>query len=292
MMGPRDPQQSTSGVKRAAVRAMSAIVLCGAMLASERATAADPPASSAAAAGGGWPITETGNSIKVPVPPGARPEKDEKLPTIDISMVAGLKVLLRRGVVWGTAEEGELGQNRVIAVCARAPAAAWSPGAEDLVFSKMNEMIREELQKRGPVDGGVQEGANEETPRGFYQVSKTHTTATSSKPGLSVEARHMLAFIGEKSDVLACTAVCTEKTSDASFCATVSSQASIEGPVMSPPKGSFGARLSVGLVRHPIAAAGLAIGVLMMLAGVVVFGLALRSPATAPVHNEPGDDEE
>ncbi|MFO0661530.1 MAG: hypothetical protein U0165_17115 [Polyangiaceae bacterium] len=288
MSGPRGDM--SAGKLHRSKRVALTMVIASATTLSGVAMAVDP-ASSGAPTGNGWAISETSNSIKVPVPPNAKPEKEEKLPTIDISMVAGLKVLLRRGVAWGTPEEIEQGHNRVLAVCARAPSSAWSPGAEELVFSKMNEMIRDELQKRGPVDGGVQEGLNEETARGYYQVAKSHTQATTSKPGLSVEARHMIAFVGEKSDVLACTAVCSEKTSDNGFCSQVSAQASIEGPVMSPPKGSFGARLSVGLARHPVGAVGVVVGALMMFAGLVVFGLGLRSPA-APSPATNTDDEE
>lgn len=236
------------------------------------------PAASGSPSPQQWAIGDTKITLKLSIPAATKPEKEEKLPTIDITGVADVKVVLRKGVVWGTPEEIDSSVNRIIGVCALAPGSAWSPGADDLVFAKMNAMLRDELTKRGPVEA-FDDSTNGETSTLFFQHVHAHTAAVTGKPSIQLDAQHFVGFVGEKSDVVACSAVCTEKASDAPQCATIAKQAALVGPLVQPPKGSFSARLSIGLARNPGAAAGFVIGCLVALAGLVVLALTLRSPA-------------
>ncbi|HSO00434.1 MAG TPA: hypothetical protein VLS89_19215, partial [Candidatus Nanopelagicales bacterium] len=172
-----------------------------------------------------------GVALRLPRHADAREEPEGALPAVDLSAIAGARVVVRLGL---TGPEGV----RVRALCAAAPADRWAPGAEELVLDRANALARPgapgEVTRwdAGPIRELI---ATAGAKGGFEQ--RFEGVARAGDGTLAVRGRHLLGFTDEPAALL-CTALCAEPAVDAAAaprCDPVIHAVTLEGALAPPP---------------------------------------------------------
>lgn len=275
--------------------ALVAVALCSAV------SDAAPPAASAAAPAdsaapvvslpvaattpASWPIAG-GVSLRLSLPSGAAP-MEGGLPALDLSQVQDAKVALQKGVARVVAAPEHVSDS-VVAVCATAPAAHWSPELLPMVMDKLSSTAKAELAKDATIER-FDDGTVVEVPGHHYEQKLTAEASlgkggsTGSPVKVRMEGRQYVAFFGDGPDALACSVVCTELASETSrVCPAVVASLRLDGPIVPPPRASLPARLGFAIVRRPGHAAMVLLGGLLALVGLLVAVTRPRSDARRP----------
>jgi hypothetical protein len=237
-----------------------------------------------------WPVT-TGVTIHVEPLAGATPMTDDALPVVDLSQVAGAKIVLRKGVsrVNTGPNAAQHPFDTLVAVCATAPSEHFSVELEPMVFSKLNDIVRADLSKGTTIDrfeegqSTDQGGKTEETFSAQAHLDGL-PPGDASTPKKRADGRHSLAFVDGGAEIVVCTVECAEMTADsARVCPAVVASSHLDGTFASPPSSSFFGRLGAAVLKKPLGGLGLLLGFALVLGGLVVaaFGGRRASGQTA-----------
>jgi hypothetical protein len=205
------------------------------------------------------------------VPAAAREELEGALPVVDVSGLAGARVLLRRGFAGVAEGEGVA----LRAGCVAGPSDRWAPGVEDLVFDRATSIAR------GVIAADIKElsaAPIKAEGRLLSQRFQGQGTRREAPSEVSIEGRHVLAFAGEDREAVLCTLVCIEPSGRAPRCATLVEAASLEGALMEAPPPSLLVRALIAAATHPARAGALAV----VLGALVVAVILARRPRPRP----------
>jgi hypothetical protein len=228
-----------------------------------------------------WPLDGTSCSLQLALPRGVQPLTDDALPTVSDAGVPGIRTLVRRGVARVGSEA------RVVGVCVRAPSAGFGRAIAMTVFDKLNETTRAELARHGFVDRYDAQAMRDSGARLDQRYSADVTPAgergrvrgAEIAQRVHAEGRHIVGFLGEQLDVVACSVGCTEPAGETGFCTPVLASLALSGPLVEPPPSSWLGRAQAALVRRPLKALGAVLGMGLMVAGVFVARGALARAA-------------
>jgi hypothetical protein len=206
-----------------------------------------------------------GARLRLAVPDGWRDAPEARSPPVDLSAIAGARVVLRRGM------DGEAGLG-LRALCVAAPSDRWAPGVEELVLDRASALAR------SAVAGAIERweaGAIRWTGQLFDQ--RLEGTARGAEGALGVRGRQLLGFAGEEREALLCAVLCVEPApagAAAPRCGALVEGVALEGALSPPPPPSLPARGVLLAAEHPLPAATL----LSVVAAAVVAILLVRRP--------------
>lgn len=208
-----------------------------------------------------------GLALRLSLPAGARDAPPEVLPTIDVSMIAGAKVTLRRGV--------EADGLSLRAVCATAPTRQWVTGLEELVLDRASGLVRGAL---GVAIERWEAGPIRALSRRFEQPFEGAGRA--GERAVAIRGRHVLGFAGSEHDAALCTMVCLEEPAQGggARCGALLGAMEIEGAFVAPPEPGLLVRTIFLAAEAPLAA----IAALGVLAAAVVAVVLTRRPHPRP----------
>lgn len=214
------------------------------------------------------PIGAVDGALQLSVPLPARAVAVTPAP-LDLSSAPGVQLDLHRA--WRFAEGA-----RLELACVHAPADRWGPGLESAVLDGASATVR----KAG---GFAELTPASATPHGhgFEQLFQGRTAA-----GVDVEdvhGRHLLGFAGKPKQVALCTVACVDSASSlpkrgeaggagpGERCAELVAGVDVDGWLPPPPPGPA-SRLLGWTLQHPVdIGAGLAAGVLLLIAVLLRF---------------------
>jgi hypothetical protein len=242
-----------------------------------------------------------GMSVRIAAPKGWVGQASDAS-FLDVSELPGAKVALSRAWTGPRQSEGELGRvypDSMLLVCVQAPPSEWAPGMEELVFERMNQLVRDELGKKSSLDSFSAAPAQRRENH-FRQTFQAHgelgaghrrgearvlTPERADRPHNHARdtGLHILAVPVVSQQMVACTLACGEtEHPDQKVFACDASVSSIEllGELSAEPEMTFAGRFVVGVRKHPVTVLGMAVGVALMLigAGAVVVAM-LRARA-------------
>lgn len=235
------------------------------------------------------PIGPTGLIVSVTPPDGWSPVADEDVPEVDVSAVPGAEVTLRKGWAKKIADARAPHEDRLVVVCAKAPADAYAPGIETLVFERMSGMVRTELGKQASVERLEAQPIETVGVRFEQRFSASGELGAELRGGkvrvgaeapgaakpvhVRAEGRHVVGFAGTPVVIAACSTVCVEADAPEGECAGALASLAFDGPFGPPPQPGLVSRVLVAAAMKPLAAGGVAFGALTTLVGLL---LALR----------------
>jgi hypothetical protein len=212
---------------------------------------------------------------------------DKALPEVDLSSFPGAKLALRRGVshAGGGSEHGS---DSLKAVCVRAPGANLTSEMRLIAFEKLTDAVRaEEGKGSAQVESLDTADIRDE---GFLSVQPfsgrvSPASGDPAKQHRTFEGKHIIGFIGDGPEAVACVVLCSELSADgARVCPGLVAGASLDAAWVTPPGHGLLGRLGRASQRRPIPALGLITGVGLVLAGLV---LAAWSARPAARHSAP-----
>lgn len=230
-------------------------------------------------------------SLKLDVPPGLTPLADDALPQLDLGGIQGAKTTLRRGLSRPGTEF------RVLGLCIEASSSMWAPDLESTIFDRLNDTIKQELERRGSIDKFEPSAPVSVPPRFESSLSADVALVEKGKarpldgtviPHVKVQAKSTLAFAGGEPSLVVCSVVCAEPSTEAPTCAGLLAKAKFEGAFVPAPSPSLAGRVVGAFARAPFSAAGLVFGLSMMAVGAVVIAWPPRH-RRAPEPEDPGD---
>jgi hypothetical protein len=195
-----------------------------------------------------------GAALAIAVPDAAREEPAEALPAFDVATVPGARVVGRRGF------RDEAVSVRI--ACASAPSRGFAPGVEELVVARASVLARAAVP-------GLERW--DEKPAAWLGVAyeqRVEGRVASPAGVVAARARHVLGFVGEARDAVACSIVCAEPEG-ASRCEPVVAGARVCG-LVAPPAPSLVVRAVLASADHPRVAGALVVGIGLALVALVL----------------------
>lgn len=214
----------------------------------------------------------------------------------DLNQVDGAQVKVSRA--WTAPDQDD---GRILLVCIAASSKDWAHGLESLLFERMNGVAKTELAKSMTVST-FSSGAAVETPFGYQEdfqalgqagadvkqggvrVLEPEGSSPRHAARMTVLGRHSLAFsrVEEPPLVLTCSLACAEHARrHGAVCTTALGTHRLVGETGPEPVPSLRARFVAGFARRPAAMAGVAAGLLFLLAGVAAVVRGLLFPSRA-----------
>lgn len=242
-----------------------------------------------------WGSEGNAVTIKVNTPAGSAALPDDALPQMQLDGVPGGKTILRRGV-------GKAGsESRIIALCVQASSGMWAPDLEATVFDRLNDTVKQELERKGSVDRFEPSKPQAVPPRfeatlqadlAVYDRSKPRPLDPNLVPKVRVAARSTLGFVGGDANLVVCSVICSELSSDAPHCASTLAGTNFVASFVPAPSPSIVARILGSFARAPLASSGFAVGLFCALLGLLLAAWPPRKAAAATEPKAPTDDDE
>jgi hypothetical protein len=234
-------------------------------------------------------------SIKLDVPAGLAPLADDALPKLELDGIQGAKTTIRRGV----SRRGS--EFRVLGLCVEASSSMWAPDLEATIFDRLNDTIKQELERRGSVDKFEPSAPVSVPPRfesnlaaevAMVEKGKARPLDGNAIPKVNVLAKSTLGFVGAEPSLVLCSVVCAEPVGDAPTCAPLLATTSFQGQFVPAPSPSLVGRVIGSFARAPFSSLGLVFGLSMMAVGAVVVAWPPRKGRAQPREEAAEDDED
>lgn len=242
-----------------------------------------------------WGSEGNAVTVKLNAPAGLAALPDEALPQMQLDGVPGGKTILRRGV-------GKTGsENKIIALCVQASSGMWAPDLEATVFDRLNDTVKQELERRGSVDRFEPSKPQAVPPRfeatlqadlAVYDRSKPRPLDPTLAPKVRVAGRSSLGFAGSDANLVVCSVICSELAAEPPQCAATLASTTFVASFVPAPSPSIVARIVGSFARAPLASSGFSLGLLLLLFGLLVAAWPPRRSAAVTEPSTGTDDDE
>jgi hypothetical protein len=196
--------------------------------------------------------------MRLPIPAGTSRERDDLVPSPDLTNLPGGRVVVRRAY-------GDKACT-LRAICVAAPARGWAAGVEEIILGRASQLAKEAL---GAEVSSFTAGGPKEVGAGFEERFEGRVRREGEV--IAVRGRHWLGFAGTPREAFVCTVACTEPP-PARTCEAVVDAAAPTGAWLEAPPPSLLARSVMLAASSPWWALAVLVAASLVIATAVIVG--------------------